>query len=58
MNSGETHALTAPTGPEMRRLVRRRKPSKNTVTSGSITLDGQNTLAMSIDERARAGLFL
>jgi len=31
---------------------------KYTVTSGSITLDGQDVLAMSIDERARAGLFL
>jgi Fe-S cluster assembly ATP-binding protein len=28
------------------------------VTSGSITLDGQNVLDMSVDERARAGLFL
>ncbi len=31
---------------------------KYTVTSGSITLDGEDVLAMSIDERARAGLFL
>jgi Fe-S cluster assembly ATP-binding protein len=28
------------------------------VTSGSITLDGENVLEMSVDERARAGLFL
>jgi Fe-S cluster assembly ATP-binding protein len=28
------------------------------VTSGSITLDGADVLAMSVDERARAGLFL
>ena len=29
-----------------------------TVDSGSITLDGEDVLAMSVDERARAGLFL
>jgi len=28
------------------------------VTQGSITLDGEDVLAMSVDERARAGLFL
>ena len=31
---------------------------KYIVTSGSITLDGENVLEMSVDERARAGLFL
>jgi Fe-S cluster assembly ATP-binding protein len=31
---------------------------KYTVTSGSIELDGEDVLAMSVDERARAGLFL
>jgi Fe-S cluster assembly ATP-binding protein len=31
---------------------------KYQVTSGSVTLDGQDVLAMSVDERARAGLFL
>ena len=31
---------------------------KYVVTKGSITLDGQDVLAMSVDERARAGLFL
>ena len=31
---------------------------KYTVTSGSITLDGVDVLEMSVDERARAGLFL
>src|SRR5690606_28129586 len=29
-----------------------------TVTSGSVTLDGEDVLEMSVDERARAGLFL
>ncbi|GLI28859.1 ABC transporter ATP-binding protein [Agromyces rhizosphaerae] len=31
---------------------------KYTVVSGSITLDGEDVLEMSVDERARAGLFL
>jgi Fe-S cluster assembly ATP-binding protein len=31
---------------------------KYTVTSGTVTLDGEDVLAMSVDERARAGLFL
>ena len=31
---------------------------KYTVTDGSITLDGEDVLAMAVDERARAGLFL
>src|SRR5690349_629615 len=31
---------------------------KYTVTSGSVTLDGNDVLAMTVDERARAGLFL
>ncbi|MDX6432912.1 MAG: Fe-S cluster assembly ATP-binding protein, partial [Streptosporangiaceae bacterium] len=31
---------------------------KYTVTSGSVTLDGEDVLAMSVEERARAGLVL
>ena len=31
---------------------------KYTVTGGSVTLDGEDVLAMTVDERARAGLFL
>jgi Fe-S cluster assembly ATP-binding protein len=31
---------------------------KYVVTSGTVTLDGQDVLAMSVDERAKAGLFL
>jgi Fe-S cluster assembly ATP-binding protein len=31
---------------------------KYTITSGTVTLDGQDVLAMTVDERARAGLFL
>jgi Fe-S cluster assembly ATP-binding protein len=31
---------------------------KYTVTAGSVALDGEDVLAMTVDERARAGLFL
>ena len=31
---------------------------KYKITSGSVTLDGEDMLALSVDERARAGLFL
>jgi Fe-S cluster assembly ATP-binding protein len=31
---------------------------KYTITAGSVTLDGEDVLAMSVDERARAGMFL
>jgi Fe-S cluster assembly ATP-binding protein len=31
---------------------------KYTITSGEVTLDGADVLAMSVDERARAGLYL
>ena len=31
---------------------------KYEVTGGSVTLDGEDVLAMEVDERARAGLFL
>ena len=31
---------------------------KYNITSGTVTLDGEDVLAMKVDERARAGLFL
>ena len=31
---------------------------KYTVTGGTVTLDGEDVLAMTVDQRARAGLFL
>src|ERR1700741_4096230 len=59
VNSGETHALMGPNGsgkPPPSYAVAGHP--KYTVTTGWITLDGQDVLAMSIDERACAGLFL
>src|SRR3569833_1172600 len=58
-NSGETHALMGPNGSGKSTLSYAvAGHPKYTVTSGSITLDGRDVLEMTIDERARAGLFL
>src|SRR4051794_27219929 len=55
----ETHGLIGPTGSGKSTLAYAiAGHHKYTVTSGSVTLDGEDVLAMSVDERARAGLFL
>ncbi|MBY0443223.1 MAG: Fe-S cluster assembly ATPase SufC [Mycobacteriaceae bacterium] len=57
--SGEIHALMGPNGSGKSTLSYAiAGHPKYQVTSGSVTLDGENVLAMSIDERARAGVFL
>jgi Fe-S cluster assembly ATP-binding protein len=59
VRSGETHAVMGPNGSGKSTLSYAiAGHPKYRVTSGSITLDGQNVLDMSVDERARAGLFL
>ncbi|MBJ8345375.1 Fe-S cluster assembly ATPase SufC [Antrihabitans sp. YC2-6] len=59
VRSGETHAIMGPNGSGKSTLSYAiAGHPKYTVTSGSITLDGEDVLAMSVDERARAGLFL
>ncbi|HIV56738.1 MAG TPA: Fe-S cluster assembly ATPase SufC [Candidatus Stackebrandtia faecavium] len=59
INSGETHAIMGPNGSGKSTLAYSiAGHPKYTVTSGSVTLDGEDVLAMSVDERARAGLFL
>jgi Fe-S cluster assembly ATP-binding protein len=59
VNSGETHAVMGPNGSGKSTLSYSiAGHPKYRVTSGSITLDGQDVLEMSVDERARAGLFL
>ncbi len=59
VKSGETHALMGPNGSGKSTLSYAvAGHPKYRVTSGSITLDGADVLAMTIDERARAGLFL
>ena len=59
VKSGETHALMGPNGSGKSTLSYAiAGHPKYRVTSGSITLDGQDVLVMTVDERARAGLFL
>ncbi|MFN8081299.1 MAG: Fe-S cluster assembly ATPase SufC [Kineosporiaceae bacterium] len=59
VRAGETHAIMGPNGSGKSTLAYSvAGHPKYTVTSGSITLDGEDVLAMTVDERARAGLFL
>ena len=59
VRSGETHAIMGPNGSGKSTLAYAiAGHPKYEITSGSITLDGEDVLAMSVDERARAGLFL
>jgi Fe-S cluster assembly ATP-binding protein len=59
VRSGETHAIMGPNGSGKSTLAYSiAGHPKYQVTSGSVTLDGADVLAMTVDERARAGLFL
>ncbi len=59
IRSGETHAIMGPNGSGKSTLAYTiAGHPKYTVTEGEILLDGEDVLAMSVDERARAGLFL
>src|ERR1700743_2066601 len=59
INAGETHAIMGPNGSGKATLAYAiAGHPKHHVTSGSVTLDGEDVLAMSVDARARAGLFL
>src|SRR4026209_1573053 len=59
VRDGETHAIMGPNGSGKSTLAYSvAGHPKYTITSGSVTLDGADVLAMSVDERARAGLFL
>ncbi len=59
VRSGETHAIMGPNGSGKSTLAYSiAGHPKYQITAGSVTLDGQDVLAMSVDERARAGLFL
>jgi Fe-S cluster assembly ATP-binding protein len=59
IKDGETHAIMGPNGSGKSTLAYSiAGHPKYTVTSGSVTLDGVDVLQMSVDERARAGLFL
>ena len=59
VNSGEVHAIMGPNGTGKSTLASAIMGSPTyTITEGSIFLDNENILEMSVDERARAGLFL
>jgi len=59
VSSGETHAIMGPNGSGKSTLAYSvAGHPKYTVTSGQVLLDGADVLAMTVDERARAGLFL
>jgi Fe-S cluster assembly ATP-binding protein len=59
INEGEIHAIMGPNGSGKSTLAYTiaGHPRYN-VVGGTITLDGEDVLAMSVDERARAGMFL
>ncbi|MDT0532953.1 MULTISPECIES: Fe-S cluster assembly ATPase SufC [unclassified Micromonospora] len=59
VRSGETHAIMGPNGSGKSTLAYSiAGHPKYEITGGSVTLDGEDVLALSVDERARAGLFL
>ena len=59
INDGEVHAIMGPNGSGKSTLAYSiAGHPKYTVTSGEVLLDGEDVLAMEVDERARAGLFL
>jgi len=59
IKSGETHAIMGPNGSGKSTLAYSiAGHPKYTITGGSVLLDGADVLEMSVDERAKAGLFL
>ena len=59
VRQGETHAIMGPNGSGKSTLAYSvAGHPKYRITRGTVTLDGEDVLAMSVDERARAGLFL
>ncbi|GAA2068891.1 Fe-S cluster assembly ATPase SufC [Aeromicrobium halocynthiae] len=59
ISSGEVHAIMGPNGSGKSTLAYSiAGHPKYTITDGEVLLDGQDILELSVDERARAGLFL
>ncbi len=59
INSGEIHAIMGPNGSGKSTLAYALAGHpKYNITSGTVTLDGEDVLEMTVDQRARAGMFL
>ncbi len=59
IKTGQTHAIMGPNGSGKSTLASTiAGHPRYKVTSGTITLDGEDVLAMTVDQRARAGVFL
>ena len=59
IRDGETHAIMGPNGSGKSTLAYSvAGHPRYEITKGTVTLDGEDVLAMTVDERARAGLFL
>jgi Fe-S cluster assembly ATP-binding protein len=59
VRSGETHAIMGPNGSGKSTLAYSiAGHPRYQITEGTVTLDGVDVLSMTVDERARAGLFL
>lgn len=59
IKSGETHAIMGPNGSGKSTLAYSLAGHpKYEITEGTVLLDGEDVLEMSVDERAKAGLFL
>jgi Fe-S cluster assembly ATP-binding protein len=59
VKAGETHAIMGPNGSGKSTLAYSiAGHPKYTITQGTVLLDGEDVLAMTVDERARAGMFL
>ena len=59
VNKGEIHAIMGPNGSGKSTLAYSiAGHPKYNITSGSVSIDGADVLDMSVDERAKAGLFL
>jgi Fe-S cluster assembly ATP-binding protein len=59
VKQGETHAIMGPNGSGKSTLAYSiAGHPKYRITSGQVLLDGEDVLSMTVDERARAGIFL
>lgn len=59
IKAGETHAIMGPNGSGKSTLAYSiAGHPRYEITGGTVTLDGEDVLTMTVDERARAGLFL